>query len=89
MEEKGEYLSDSEAQILLFTEESPESSESEEARQLRSRFKDSALIDGTNSWPSVHSKKPLLKVYRRRWLILGIFSLLSFMQVSLLLCQNA
>lgn len=80
MEKNAEYLSE-EAQILLISEESEESSTSEEIHQLRPRFKDASTIDD-GSWPSVHSKKPQLKVYKSRWLVLGIFSLLAFMQVS-------
>ena len=38
------------------------------------------LIDLTRN--SLGSQKIVLKVYKRRWFILGLFSLLSFMQVS-------
>lgn len=75
-ETKGGYSSDSEIHVLLASEESEESSEAESPSPLSG--KDTVLLD--NSRISITSRKITLKVYKRRWLILGLFSLLSFMQ---------
>lgn len=77
MENKNNYASDSEVRILLANVSFEELSESD----------DTSLYSGKNvevlenSYVSITSKKVVLKVYKRRWFILGLFSLLSFMQV--------
>lgn len=80
---KDEYSSDSEAHVLLVSDESfvwdsDENSEATEFDKSRESQEDRENLI------SSHPKKTVLRVYRRRWLILGLFSLLSFMQV----CSN-
>ncbi|KZS19268.1 Disrupted in renal carcinoma protein 2 [Daphnia magna] len=78
MENKNNYASDSEVRILLANVSFEELSESD----------DTSLYSGKNvevlenSYVSITSKKVVLKVYKRRWFILGLFSLLSFMQCT-------
>lgn len=73
-----ECFSDTEAQTLLANEDSDERSDLNET--FYSYIKKNSLLDG--SLLSIHSRKVVLKVYARRWFILGLFSILSFMQVS-------
>ena len=75
---KDDYSSDSEAHVLLVSDESFvwESDENSEANVF-----DKSLKFQENPEISPYPKKTVLQVYKRRWLILGIFSLLSFMQV--------
>lgn len=78
---KDEYSSDSEAHVLLVSDESfvwdsDENSEATEFDKSRESQEDRENLI------SSHPKKTVLRVYRRRWLILGLFSLLSFMQCA-------
>ncbi len=72
------YESDSEVHILLASEDSDEFSETDHTSLISGKDKDIAVLD--NSRVSITSKKVVLKVFKRRWFILGLFSLLSFMQ---------
>ncbi len=78
VEGKNDYASDSEVRILLASVGSEEFSESDDTSLYSG--KDVAVLD--NSLVSISSKKVVLKVYKRRWFILGLFSSLSFMQVK-------
>lgn len=77
---KDDYASDSEVHVLLADEVSEDLSENETNIHHLFPGKDTGVID--NSRISITSNKKLvLKVYKQRWFILGLFSLLSFMQV--------
>ena len=69
---------DSESRILLSTDESKTwetKIPSDDSQLLKSDLDDSLN-------PSLCYKKLVLRVYKRRWFILALFSLLSFMQVQ-------
>ena len=76
---------DSEVQVLLASEEKDEGWESDEASESDELnacvVKDLILSEHETTRASLRSQKVVLRVYKRRWFILGIFSLLSFMQV--------
>ena len=78
-ESREDYESDSEVHVLLANEEAEEHSENDFSSLYPE--KDVTVLDGNRT--SLTSKKIVLKVYKRRWFILGLFSLLSFMQVSI------
>lgn len=91
MNPKDDNSSDSEVRVPLVrneqddteTDEIPEEWDVADSRPRCSSMKEVSkltFLDYTHS--SVGSKKFVLKVYKRRWFILGLFSLLSFMQVS-------
>ena len=77
---KDDYSSDSEAHVLLVSDESFvwESDENSEAIVFD---KSRESQENREGHISSNPKKTVLRVYKRRWLILGLFSLLSFMQV--------
>lgn len=81
-ERRDDYASDSEVHVLLAGDESEDLSESDNVHSHSHLCsgKETGVLD--NSRVSITSKKLVLKVYKRRWFILGLFSLLSFMQVS-------
>lgn len=76
--------SDSEVQVLLACEEKKEW-ESEDEPPENTGLIGCALknVEEQSNRASLTSKNKfiVLRVYKRRWFILGIFSLLSFMQV--------
>ena len=91
MDTKEDNSSDSEVRVPLVhneqddteTDEIPEEWDVADGRPRCSSMKEVSkltFLDYTHS--SIGSKKIVLKVYKRRWFILGLFSLLSFMQVS-------
>jgi hypothetical protein len=91
MDTKEDNSSDSEVRVPLVqneeddteTDEIPEEWDVADGRPRCSSMKEVSkltFLDYTRS--SVGSKKLVLKSYKRRWFILGLFSLLSFMQVS-------
>lgn len=76
------YESDSEeVRVLLASEDSDEFTETDHTSLISGKDKSITVVDNT-SRASTTSKKVVLKVYKRRWFILGLFSLLSFMQAN-------
>lgn len=91
MDTKEDNSSDSEVRVPLVhneqddteTDEIPEEWDVADGRPRCSSMKEVSkltFLDYTHS--SIGSKKIVLKVYKRRWFILGLFSLLSFMQCT-------
>ena len=70
---RDDYSSDSEAHILLVSDES--------AVWDSDGTSEVSVYDKSRGNEEIPVKKVVVKVYKRRWLILGLFSLLSFMQV--------
>ena len=78
--------SDSEVKILLENEEKDEwgeFSETDETSSLATKngVEEPIVMNRPSLASSKTSKFVVLRVYKRRWFILGLFSLLSFMQV--------
>lgn len=77
MERQHNCASASEVRVLLASASLEDLSESDDTSLYSG--KEVSVLE--NSCVSITSKKVVLKVYKRRWFILGLFSLLSFMQV--------
>lgn len=71
---RDDYSSDSEAHILLVSDES--------AVWDSDGTSEVSVYDKSRGNEEIPVKKVVVKVYKRRWLILGLFSLLSFMQCA-------